>query len=99
MLLSQKDVTGLRKLLVTALDGGVSPQELLDILERAVNGTYAGLVRALEALDLCLFALTKSHGPVSIRTVDRHFKVPQNHFIPTGISPRFKVDRLELLER
>lgn len=88
MLLSQKDVAGLRRILAAALERGVSPQKLLDILDRAVNGTYkvrggfsqrdldvSFLVRAIGGPRL-LFALSKSHGLASIHTVDRQFKVP-----------------------
>ncbi|KLO09091.1 hypothetical protein SCHPADRAFT_879793 [Schizopora paradoxa] len=97
MLLSQKDVAGLRRILASALDRGISPQKLLNLLERAVSGAYrvrggysqrdldvSFLVRAIGGPRL-LFALNKSHGLVSVQTIDRNFKVPQ--LVPSKAVP------------
>ncbi|KLO07944.1 hypothetical protein SCHPADRAFT_1001296 [Schizopora paradoxa] len=100
MLLSQKDVGGLRRILSVALTRGVSPQKLLSLLERAISGAYkvrgaysqrdldvSFLVRAIGGPRL-LFALNKSHGLLSIRTINRNFKVP--HLVPSQAVPTVK---------
>jgi hypothetical protein len=89
MMLSSNDVAGLRRLLGAAHRRGASPAKICSLLERAVAGLYrprggfikrdfdiAFLVKAIGGPRL-LYALGKSHGLASWRTVNRHIKIPK----------------------
>ena len=83
------DVAGLRRLLGAAHRRGASPAKICSLLQRAVAGLYrprggfvkrdfdiAFLVKAIGGPRL-LYALGKSHGLASWRTVNRHIKIPK----------------------
>ena len=89
MMLSSNDVAGLRRLLGAAHRRGASPTKICSLLERAIAGLYrprggfvkrdfdiAFLVKAIGGPRL-LYALGKSHGLASWRTVGRHIKIPR----------------------
>ena len=89
MMLSSNDVAGLRHLLGAAHRKGASPAKICSLLECAITGLYcprggfskrdldiAFLVKAIGGPRL-LYALGKSHGLASWRTVNRHIKIPR----------------------
>ena len=89
MMLSLNDVAGLRRLLSAAHRRGASPTKICSLLEDAVAGLYrprggfvkrdfdiAFLVKAIGGPRL-LYALGRSHGLASWRTVNRHIKIPK----------------------
>ena len=89
MMLSSHDVAGLRRLLAAAHRRGASPAKICSLLDRAISGLYyphgrfikrdldiALLVKAIGGPRL-LYALGKSHGLASWRTVKCHLKIPK----------------------
>jgi hypothetical protein len=89
MMLGSNDVAGLRRVLGAAHRRGASPAKICALLERAIDGVYkpqggfskrdldiAFLVKAIGGPRL-LYALGKSHGLASWRTVNRHLKIPK----------------------
>ena len=89
MLLSSNDVGGLRRLLAASLRKGASARTICGFLESAISGLYrprggftqrdfnvSFLVKALGGPRL-LYALQRSHGLSSWRTVRRHVKIPK----------------------
>jgi len=89
MMLSLNNVAGLYHLLGAAHRRGASPAKICSLLARAVAGLYcprgrfvkrdidiAFLVKAIGGPRL-LYALGKSHGLASWRTVNRHIKIPK----------------------
>ena len=89
MMPSANDVAGLRCLLGAAHQRGASPAKICSLLQHVVAGLYrprgefvkrdfdiAFLVKAIGGPRL-LYALGKSHGLASWRTVNRHIKIPK----------------------
>lgn len=89
MMLSLNDVAGLRRLLGAAHRKGASPAKICSLLERAITGLYRPrggfskrdldigfLVKAIGGPRL-LYALGKSHGLASWRTVNCHINIPR----------------------
>jgi len=89
MMLSSNDVAGLCRLLAAAHRRGASPAKICSLLDHAISGLYrprggflkrdldiALLVKAIGGPRL-LYALGKSHGLASWRTVKRHLKIPK----------------------
>jgi hypothetical protein len=89
MMLSSNDVAGLHRLLGAAHRRGASPAKICSLLKHAVAGLYrpqggfvkcdldiAFLVKAISGPRL-LYALGKSHGLASWRTVKHHIKIPK----------------------
>ena len=89
MLLSSNDVAGLHRLLAAALRQGASAFTICGLLDRAISGLYsprsgftkrdldiALLVKSIGGPRL-LYALQKSQGFASWRTVGRHYKIPR----------------------
>jgi len=97
MLLSSNDVASVRRLLAAALRRGASAQTICTILTRAISGLYvprggfvqrdldiAFLVKSIGGLRL-LYALQRSHGIPSWRTVGRNTKIPR--LLPSIAAP------------
>ncbi|KAJ6449180.1 hypothetical protein C8R45DRAFT_1131162 [Mycena sanguinolenta] len=89
MLLSQNEIPGLRRLLIGLLKRGASPQMVLALLERCINGFYrphqpfnkreldiSFLIKSLGGPKL-LYALQKSYGLASVSTVQRKQPIPR----------------------
>ena len=89
MLLSANDIADLRCLLAAALRRGASALTICEILDRAISGLYSArsgftrrdldialLVKSIGGPRL-LYALQKSQGFASWRTVGRHHKIPK----------------------
>jgi hypothetical protein len=89
MLLSLNDVAGLHRLLAAALRRGANALTICGLLDRAISGLYspwsgfakrdldiALLVKSIGGPRL-LYALQKSQGFASWRTVGRHYKIPR----------------------
>ncbi|KAJ7362430.1 hypothetical protein DFH08DRAFT_799463 [Mycena albidolilacea] len=103
MLLSQNEIPGLRRLLTGLIKRGASPQMVLALLERAIQGLYRArggfnkreldisfLVKAMGGPKL-LYALQKSHGLASVSTV--HRSQPILHLLPSiGVPSRAEID-------
>jgi len=97
MLLSSNDVASVRRLLAAALRQGASAQTICTILTRAISGLYvprggfvqrdldiALLVKSIGGPRL-LYALQRSHGIASWRTVGRNTKIPR--LLPSVAAP------------
>jgi len=89
MLLSSNDIVGLCCLLAAALWRGASALTICGLLDRAISGLYSSrsgftkrdldialLVKSIGGPRL-LYALQKSQGFASWRTVGRHYKIPR----------------------
>ncbi|KZW01559.1 hypothetical protein EXIGLDRAFT_760768 [Exidia glandulosa HHB12029] len=86
--LAQNNIPKLRWVLTVALKRGKSPVHLLRILTQAVDGLYRARGYSQAELDISflvsaiggprlLYALSRSHGLVSKRTIVRHLRVPR----------------------
>ncbi|KAJ6618015.1 hypothetical protein B0H10DRAFT_1947987 [Mycena sp. CBHHK59/15] len=89
MLLASDDVPGLRRILLTALKWGASPQVVYSLLEQAIAGLFSAwggftdrdldisfLVKAIGGPRL-LYALQKSHGLASRSIILHNQTIPQ----------------------
>ncbi|KZV79434.1 hypothetical protein EXIGLDRAFT_707060 [Exidia glandulosa HHB12029] len=88
LFLAKRDVPRLRWVLTTALKRGTTPTRLLSILIRAADGTYRARGYSQRELDVSclaaelggprlLYALGRSHGFLSKRTVRKHMFIPR----------------------
>jgi hypothetical protein len=97
MLLSSNDVANVRRLLAAALHRGASAQTICTILTHAISGSYvpqggfvqhdfdiALLVKSIGGPRL-LYALQRSHGIPSWRTVGHNTKIPR--LLPSIAAP------------
>ncbi|KZV81507.1 hypothetical protein EXIGLDRAFT_779657 [Exidia glandulosa HHB12029] len=86
--LAKRDVPRLRWVLATALKRGTTPTRLLSHLVRAADGTYRARGYSQRELDVSclaaelggprlLYALGRSHGFLSKRTVRKHMFIPR----------------------
>ncbi|KZV94398.1 hypothetical protein EXIGLDRAFT_767145 [Exidia glandulosa HHB12029] len=88
LFLSKRDVPRLRWVLTTALKRQTSPTRFLSLLIRAADGTYRARGYSQRELDVAclaaelggprlLYALGRSHGLLSKRTIRRHLFIPR----------------------